>query len=234
MATRRKTSRSKPARSGSTFFGVIIGLVLGLAAAVAVAFYITKAPMPFADRASRDPASILLPDVRDAPDPNLGLYSSRSDAPVYSGQTPLTGITPPKPSSGSGTAPAPDALGDLIASLPTGRNATTTAAPSPTPKATTPPTVAALTPPPAPPSTTTAKRNTYFLQAGAFRSAKDAEAIKARILMMGMEVDVQVAQLNGSAINRVRVGPFNGLDEMNRARANLGDQKIETSVVAQP
>lgn len=215
MATRRKTSRAKPARSGSTLFGVIIGLILGLAAAVAVALYITKAPMPFADRASRDPASILLPNVRDAPDPNLGLYSDRSStAPVYSGETPLSGLNvPPTPQTGS--SPAPDALGDLIASLPTGRTAVPTA-------------------PATAPSAATPKHNTYYLQAGAFRSANDAEAVKARILMMGLNVNVQSAPLNGSTINRVRVGPFNGLDEMNRARARLGDEKIETSVVTQP
>ena len=129
MATRRKTSRSQSTRGGSTFFGVIIGLVLGLAAAVAVAFYITKAPMPFADRASRDPAAILLPDVRDAPDPNLGLYSGQSSTTSpYQPGTPLTGLsTPPSAPPASGSAPAPDALGDLIASLPTGRAGTATA-----------------------------------------------------------------------------------------------------------
>lgn len=226
MATRRKTSRSKPARSGSTFFGVIIGLVLGLAAAVAVALYITKAPMPFADRASRDPAAILLPDVRDAPDPNLGLYPGRSTAPVYSGEKPLSGLDiPPAPKAGSSTnaAPAPDALGDLIASLPTGRT------PAPTP-----PAARAAANAPAATAQATPKRSTYYLQAGAFRSINDAEAVKARILMMGLQVNVQSAQLNGSTINRVRVGPFNGLDEMNRVRARLGDEKIETSVVTQP
>lgn len=230
MATRRKTSRSKPARSGSTFFGVIIGLVLGLAAAVAVALYITKAPMPFADRASRDPATILLPDVRDAPDPNLGLYPSHSNkAPVYSGEGPLSGLDTPQTGSTAGsTATTPDALGDLIASLPSsGRSA----APAPTP-----PTAPARATANAPVATvqTTPKRSTYYLQAGAFRSVTDAESVKARILMMGLQVNVQSAQLNGSTINRVRVGPFNGLDEMNRARARLGDEKIETSVVAQP
>ncbi|MCQ9618022.1 hypothetical protein L1889_16220 [Paenalcaligenes niemegkensis] len=139
MATRRKTSRSKPARSGSTLFGIIIGLVLGLAAAVAVALYITKAPMPFADRASRDPASILLPDVRDAPDPNLALYPGHTDAPVFNGNDPLSGLTTPGSRPPAASAPkAPDALGDLIATLPRGTNPAPGAA---NPTATPPPTI---------------------------------------------------------------------------------------------
>jgi cell division protein FtsN len=49
--------------------------------------------------------------------------------------------------------------------------------------------------------------------------------------MMGLPAQVQKAQVNGGTINRVRVGPFQGIDEMNRSRARLGQEKIETSVV---
>src|SRR5690625_7547899 len=76
----RKRKRSSQSRGG-TFTGIIIGLVLGLAAAVAVAIYVTKAPMPFYDRASRDPSEIILPDVQDAPDPNSKLYQKNSRLP---------------------------------------------------------------------------------------------------------------------------------------------------------
>src|SRR5699024_4538172 len=76
----RKRKRSSNSRGG-TFTGIIIGLVLGLAAAVAVAIYVTKAPMPFYDRASREPNEIILPDVRDAPDPNSKLYQKNSRLP---------------------------------------------------------------------------------------------------------------------------------------------------------
>src|SRR3546814_13776544 len=71
----------------------------------------------------------------------------------------------------------------------------------------------------------------YYLQAGAFHSNADAQAVKARILMMGLSAKVQTAKVNGDTINRVRVGPFKGIDAMNKARAKLGDEKIESSVV---
>src|SRR5690606_39234341 len=92
----RKSSSSKS--GGSTLFGLLAGLILGLAAAVAVALFVTKAPMPFADKASRDPAKTLLPDVRDAPDPNNALYGASKPSPDRPVDTTIT--PPPVPDSG--------------------------------------------------------------------------------------------------------------------------------------
>ena len=78
-----------------------------------------------------------------------------------------------------------------------------------------------------------AATGTYYLQAGAFRGENDAESLKARIILLGLPVAVQKAELNGKPINRVRVGPFARLDDMNRARGRLGENKIETAVVRQ-
>lgn len=244
MARKRRKPQSRS--GGSTVFGIMIGLILGLIAAVAVALFVTKVPMPFVDKASRDPAQTLLPDVRNAPDPNIGLYgkSALPDAvpmmpPPTRGSAPVQPEAPPARSG--------DNLGDLIASLATG-NAPTTPPPARPSQPAAPPAGAGkpaqgntssvipgvtepstVEPDPAPDATQTR----YFLQAGAFRSADDAEAITARILLMGLPAQVQKAQVGGSTINRVRVGPFTGIDEMNRARAQLGSEKIESSVVRQ-
>ncbi|MBF6616959.1 SPOR domain-containing protein [Pollutimonas thiosulfatoxidans] len=219
--SRKTTSKS----GGSTLFGIMIGLIFGLAAAVAVALFVTQVPMPFVDKASRDPAKTLLPDVRNAPDPNIGLYGKDGAAGVApTGPT----ATPPLPLPGvAGANRSGDNLGDLIASLASGDAppAPARSAPTTTPV---PGTEAPATPAPAAAAKT---QTTYFLQAGAFRSEKDAEAMKARILLMGLPAEVQQAQSNGATINRVRVGPFKGIDEMNRSRARLGAEKIESSVV---
>ena len=53
----------------------------------------------------------------------------------------------------------------------------------------------------------------------------------ARIVLLGMPVSIEKAQVNGENVNRVRVGPFKGLDDMNRSRARLGQENITTSVV---
>ena len=228
MATRkRKTSKG----SGITLYGIITGLVLGLVAAVAVALFVTKVPMPFADKASRSTPSVLLPDVRDAPDPNLGLHGR-------GGAIPGTGITPPVTIPAPQAAPAappadspaaaPDNIGNLIARLES--------APPPESQVSTPAQVATPSPP-APatrkPPAAAAKQGTYFLQAGAFRNTSDAEAMRARVIMLGLPAQVQAADINGTTLHRVRVGPFAGLDETNKARSRLGTEKIETSVIRQ-
>ncbi|HZH56010.1 SPOR domain-containing protein [Yanghanlia caeni] len=223
MATRRKPAKTK----SITLYGIVVGLILGLAAAVAVALFVTQVPMPFADKASRKPPSVLLPDVRDAPDPNQGLHGRTL------GAVPGTGITPPAaPLPGTSAEPAPqdtDNLGNLIASLGQG------APPSVESQVSTPSQVATPAAPPAnvPAPSQASAQGTYYLQAGAFRGTNDAEAMKARVIMLGLPAQVQAAQVNGTTLHRVRVGPFKGLDEMNTARSRLGAEKIETSVVRQ-
>lgn len=217
----RKSSNSKS--GGSTWFGMLIGVIFGLAAAVAVALFVTQVPMPFVDKASRDPAKTLLPDVRNAPDPNIGLYGKNGAAgvaptgPTDTAPAPLPGIPPIAGSPGT-----PDNIGNLIASLSQPEAPATKPAAAAKPA---PGTEAPATKP------TAATQTTYYLQAGAFRSEDDAETVKARILLMGLPAQVQKAQVNGSTVNRVRVGPFKGIDEMNRSRARLGEEKIDSSVV---
>lgn len=219
---RRKSSGSKS--GGSTMFGLLAGLIIGLAAAAAVAYFVTQVPMPFVDKASRDPAKVLLPDVRDAPDPNLGLYGqsggagSPAQGPTATPPSPLANATPGKP-----PASMADEIGTLLETL---------GAPAPgTPNKPAPPVAAESPRAPSAANIAATTQTTYYLQAGAFRSNNDAESIKAQILLMGLPVQVQQAQVNGSTIHRVRVGPFKGIDEMNRSRVRLSEAKIESSVV---
>ena len=213
----------------------MVGLILGLVAAVAVALFVTQVPMPFVDKASRDPARTLLPDVRNAPDPNIGLYGKNAlpDAtPMMPAPTPIPDPSPDQPA----TAPrSGDNLGDLIASLKqkTAPPAPSSGADSASGQQVTIPGVTEPSSVAAPQTAQAAGQTTYFLQAGAFRSETDAEAIKAQILLLGLPAHVQQAQVGGSTINRVRVGPFSGIDAMNSARAQLGSQSIESSVVRQ-
>ena len=247
MATKRKTTtRRSSGESGSTLYGALAGLLLGLIVAAVVAFYVTKAPVPFVDRASRQGDNGKLPDPRQAPDPNAGLYGrdggagTPSTGPTATAPAPLPGAgtgqaTGPAASKGDDTPAKLDDLGALIATLPTSKApAVASAAPSAAPsQAPTPISKAAPAPAPKPAATASAANGTYYLQAGAFRGENDAESLKARIILLGLPVAVQKAEVNGKPINRVRVGPFARLDDMNRARGRLGENKIETAVVRQ-
>lgn len=209
MAKKRRQSARRS--GGGTLFGILIGLILGLIAAVAVALFVTRAPMPFADKFSREPAQTLLPDVRDAPDPNIGLRGSRQSA--------LPADTAPQvPQPDKPTAEEGKELDKLIANL------TQTAEPAE-------PKQESAAKPSERPAAASDTTTSYYLQAGAFRSASDAESVRARILMLGLPAEIQQTQIDGSTINRVRVGPFTGIDAMNQARSQLGDEKIESSVV---
>lgn len=72
----------------------------------------------------------------------------------------------------------------------------------------------------------------FFLQAGAFQKAADAENLKARLAMLGFEAGVLTAEVPDKGImHRVRVGPFPGTPEMNRARDQLSQNGIPATVV---
>lgn len=226
MATRKK----KSTRSGGAWFGLILGMVLGVAAAVAVALFVTQAPMPFKDKASRTTPSSLLPDAANAPDPNIALYGKDGPAGTRSTAQGGSAINAPAPAPEPGATPEnplSDAIGQIIAGLD--KPATPPASPptAPAPAAIAPPPLSA----PGTASPAPGTQTTYYLQTGAFRSKPDAQAMMARVLLLGLPVKIEVGESGGAPINRVRVGPFKGIDEMNRARSKLGDEKIESSVV---
>jgi len=71
----------------------------------------------------------------------------------------------------------------------------------------------------------------YVLQAGAFRTVEDAEAMRGRLALLGFEARVIGSEVNGFAVQRVRIGPFARMDDMTRARTKLTESGIEVSVV---
>lgn len=230
MATRKKSS----SKSGGAWFGLVLGMVLGVAAAVTVALFVTKAPMPFKDKASRNAPTTLLPDVKNAPDPNIALYGKDGPAGTRSSAQGGSAANPPAPAPEPGAAPEnplSDAIGQIIAGLdkPKTKPAQEPARAPAAPQTSRP----IPSPPPPPPAARPAPgtQTTYYLQTGAFRSQKEAQAMLARVVLLGLPVRIETGESNGAPINRVRVGPFKGIDEMNRARTRLGDDKIESTVV---
>jgi cell division protein FtsN len=62
----------------------------------------------------------------------------------------------------------------------------------------------------------------YYLQAGSFPNAEDADKLKAKITMAGLEASVQAAPIPDKGTwYRVRLGPYKGAEEMNKAIAVL-------------
>ena len=77
-----------------------------------------------------------------------------------------------------------------------------------------------------------APKETYFLQAGSFPNPADADSLKARLALMGMEANVEPANVAGKGVwYRVRLGPYTRVDEINRIRQQLTQNGVEVSLV---
>jgi cell division protein FtsN len=63
----------------------------------------------------------------------------------------------------------------------------------------------------------------YILQAGAFSASGDAEALKARIALLGLSARVETAEINGKTMHRVRMGPYGTASDLAEAKQKLGN-----------
>ncbi len=71
----------------------------------------------------------------------------------------------------------------------------------------------------------------YLIQAGAFRSSSDAEALKARIALTGEVARVEAAEIQGGTIYRVRLGPYPNASTLASAKQALGSHGIEAVAI---
>ena len=77
-----------------------------------------------------------------------------------------------------------------------------------------------------------ATKEVYFLQVAAFQSPSDADNLKARLALAGIETQIQTATLpDGKVWHRVRVGPFSNQDELSKSRAALKENKLEANLI---
>jgi cell division protein FtsN len=232
---------------GGMFLGIIVGLLVGLGAALAVAIYVTKVPVPFVNRGvgGKTTAENDAQEVQKNKnwDPNAPLYGKNPAKPMASGtvgattttaqeaplviappaeaaSTPKVAIAPkvaasaPKPAASAPKPASADPLGDLAKA----KTANTPATPAPAPAA------------PAAASTG-ADPFTYFVQAGAFRTLEDAEAQKAKLGMSGFEAKITEREQSGRTVFRVRVGPMDKRDDVDRIKDKLDGAGYETAIV---
>ncbi|MCS0610443.1 SPOR domain-containing protein [Massilia solisilvae] len=200
---------------GSTLTGIIIGLIIGLAIAVAVALAITKGASPFTDKAVKTgrPAD---PEPGQATDPNKPLYSNRDAAREANKELSARAAR-------SGNAADADPLGTAIAGMkepaPQAAAETPRAAPAPAPAA------------PAAAPAAGGDGYVYYLQAGAFREMADAESAKAKLALLGFEASISDRTSDSGVLHRVRMGPYNQVEAMNKARAKLLDSGVDVAIV---
>jgi cell division protein FtsN len=223
---------------GGLFLGLIIGLLIGLAAALAVAIYVTKVPVPLINKglAAKNPAE---QDAQEAQknknwDPNSPLYGKTPAKSQPAATTATASDIPATPSAAVSSAPTV-AKPSTSASAP---KAVATAQPAAT---------ASAAKPSADPLGDLAKSKTavstqasanagadpfsYFIQAGAFRTAEDAEAQRAKVVMAGFEAKITEREQSGRTVFRVRVGPIDNKDAADRAKEKLEAAGFESAIV---
>jgi len=206
----------KNSQRGSVIVGIIIGVVLGLAAALAVAVYVTKVPIPFLNRGQSRSAEQDAAETRKNRDwdPNAPLYGKNPAKPLPPAPAVAAPATPPvatmpvpviperSPAPGAKSGKAPAA--DALGDLASARSAA--------------------------PSTGT-DPFFYFVQAGAFRTAEDAESQRAKLSLMGVEAKVTEREQSGRQVFRVRVGPFDKKEDADRQKEKLEAGGVETALV---
>ena len=226
----------KTKQRGGTLIGLILGIVIGLGAALAVAVYVTKVPVPFLTKTPKDT------EAKEAErnknwDPNSPLYGKNpaTQTQPVTQQPPTTSVAPPPPpvavpttppttgpAAGVSTPPSTppvqepkkpegkvtssDPLGDLASQKLKQSEAKAAAAAG-------------------------SDGFDYFVQAGAFRSQADADAQRAKLAMLGWEARVSEREQNGRTVFRVRVGPFGKRDDAEQLKGKLDSAGVDSALV---
>lgn len=71
----------------------------------------------------------------------------------------------------------------------------------------------------------------YLIQAGAFRTLADADAVKAQIALTGEMARVESAEIDGGTIYRVRLGPYPNAGALAAAKQALANHGIDAVAI---
>lgn len=72
----------------------------------------------------------------------------------------------------------------------------------------------------------------YILQVGSFRQIEEADNLKARLALLGIEAQIQTVVIRDRDVwYRVRVGPYDSLRDLAQARTRLQRNDIEVMVL---
>ena len=189
-----KSAKSGTSGSGGSLIaGILLGMILGLAAAGGVAWYMLK----------KNPASFENKDRREPPKAESENKTPHSPVKV---SPPVATSSPAAASEVSATqqhfefykvlTDKPDGAMSK-GSEKSGAKEPRTAAAAGQNKAGT--------------------KEIYYIQAGSFPSEDDAEKLKAKLAILGLEPSLQTAVIpDRGTYHRVRLGPFNNSNDMNK------------------
>jgi cell division protein FtsN len=201
-------------KTGTFFFGGLVGFVTGLVVAGVLAIWIYQST-PF--RPETTPHAKLEP-IKPKLDPK--------NEPKSTGQTGELAKDEKKPESERIVPPGTRSEASIAAekaALAAEKAATDSAAAA---KANA--SKSAVTEP----SPSAEARGRLWLQVGAYANKQEAESQRARFAVLGYEAQIQSADVpEKGTVHRVRVGPYRDPDEAGKVRGDLARQGIEVTVV---
>lgn len=220
---------------GGMVAGIVIGLIVGVAVAVGLAMYLNRSATPFSnlEKLDRKTAQASSPST-ELLEPGTKIADVQAPAPVASApvkvEAPAAPAMPPEPSA----VPAPTAKPkptaapaangskdeqrfDFYKILPGQVDAV-------------PADGKAVAKDREPSATAPAKK--VFLQLGAFQNENEADNLKAKLALLGVEAKIQSVTIpDKGMVHRVRVGPLSRQEDVDRVRAQLKQDGINAAVV---
>jgi cell division protein FtsN len=75
------------------------------------------------------------------------------------------------------------------------------------------------------------RSGTYVLQAGSYKNFSDADRVRAKLALLGIESNVQKVTVDNDTWHRIRIGPISKLDDLNRMRQTLHKADVDVLVI---
>jgi len=198
--------------------GMIIGMLLGVVISLAVALWLNRLSNPFVEKGRQvEPVAKFSPAQPPAP-----------AAAAKAAEQAAKGTLPAAPAE-KAAKPSERPRFEFYQILPGDREAgDKEPRPANAPR---PPSMAgsrpgsAITPRPH-------TGETYWLQAGAFTEEREADNLKARIALTGLEASVRAVDIpEKGTLYRVRLGPYQSLDDANRIKSALSQNGVGAAII---
>ena len=203
---------------GGTLLGVFIGIIVGLGMAASVAYWLMKnnpaLPLPSFSHEAHEPA-------RDA-----AKVAKTDDKPRFDFYKILPGIEEPKVQPASRPDRGDRAVVEQAKERVSDKAVESVISAAQASAAR----IAGTSQPPAKAPAAAADR--FWLQAGSFSTAPDAENLRARLALAGWEASVQQGALPDKSVRyRVRLGPYDNADELGRMKSELAKRGFDVAVI---
>lgn len=244
LKPRQSAVSTRSGSRGNTLVGIFVGLIIGALVAAGVAMYFTSnSPFKKPKGDEQNPAVTPPATKPIQPAPAPAAPATQAPAKPAEGGAGASGDQPIALPGKPGDKPVEKPRYDFYNALPKGPDSLPAPADRPTetevvkpadkkPKAETPEQAAerakaeaALFDKPQP-------QEKFYLQAGAFENPAEADNLRAKLALMGVEAGVQkIESPEKGTLHRVRVGPFTNPDDLNRVKQQLQAGGVNTALI---